>query len=149
MTGVDNVRFFVRKYAVSGLAGLGCAALALLIATVVGNGTFAKELTAAATPPVTNATPDESAILLFDAKGSRIGVMFRFAVQDIDKVEENRALAEKLLPGAIRYADLQALPMIAIRAYETPNSGTYREYGYVWQKNATTGLWTLYIKKTL
>jgi hypothetical protein len=92
-----------------------------------------------AMPVVTNAN------LLLDAKGNRIGVIFRFAVQDTDKVEENRALAERLLPGAIQYADSQGLPMLAIQAYQMTGSGTARAHGYVWKKDATIGDWVFYV----
>ena len=97
------------------------------------------------TPSVTNVT------ILFDAHLNRIGALFRFSVEDVDKVEENRVLAEKLLPDAIKYADAQGVPMVAIQAYQTTSSwfsfSATRSYGYVWNKDAETGEWKFYVKK--
>jgi hypothetical protein len=97
------------------------------------------------------AAPDVTSItILFDTHGNRIGVLFRFPVQAVDKVEENRGLAERLLPDAIKYADAQGVPMVAIQAYQTTSSWGFfsstRNYGYVWNKDAETGDWKFYVK---
>jgi hypothetical protein len=158
ITDIDNIRLPSRNRPANGLAGSVRIAVALLIAVSAAGAALAEDMPAAsikrgepyeaadrkAMPVVTNA------ILLLDARGNRIGVMFRFAVQDTDKVEENRSLAEMLLPGAIQYADSQVLPMLAIQAYQpTGAAGSIaitRAYGYVWKKDATTGDWVFYVK---
>jgi hypothetical protein len=90
-------------------------------------------------------------VVLFDTQGNRVAVMFRFEVQNIDKIDENRALAEKLLPDAIRYAELQGVTRVAFQAFATTaNLGVakaFRAYGYVWNKENVTGNWVFYVKK--
>lgn len=67
-------------------------------------------------------------------------------------MEENRALAVRLLPDAIRYAEEQGVQRIGIQATQTVASeGLFtrgRNYGYVWNKDAVTGAWNPYVKRT-
>ncbi len=94
--------------------------------------------------------PVQGPFLLHDSQGRSLGVLYRFPVQDASKIEENRALAEKLLPAAIQYAESKGLPMVGIQASETiSTAGSFksmRYYGYVWNKEAA-GAWNFYVKQ--
>jgi hypothetical protein len=96
-------------------------------------------------PAVTEVT------LLYDTGAKLIGVMFKFEVEDIEAVQKNKLLAEKLLPDAIAYAEARGIPMIAIQANQSYSRffGLFRAglaYGYVWEQDPV-GAWIEYIKK--
>src|SRR5262249_17505030 len=89
--------------------------------------------------------------LLYDTGAKLIGVTFKFEVKDVEAVQENKLLAEKLLPDAIAYAEARRIPMIAIQANQTTRRffGLFRTssaYGYVWKQEPAGG-WIEYIKK--
>jgi hypothetical protein len=84
-------------------------------------------------------------MMLHDPSGKLFGFGFQFDVKDVEKVEENRKLAEKLLPDAIAYADARGIPLVNMRAYQKEVG---KSYGYTWQKDPTTGTWAELIKKT-
>jgi len=89
--------------------------------------------------------------LLHDTGAKLIGVMFKFEVKDVEEVQKNKLLAEKLLPDAIAYAEARGIPMIAIQANQTTSRffglvKTGSAYGYVWEKDPA-GAWIEYIKK--
>lgn len=96
-------------------------------------------------PAVTEVT------LLYDTGAKLIGVMFKFEVEDVEAVQKNKPLAEKLLPDAIAYAEARGIPMIAIQANQS-TSRFFRlfraglVYGYVWEQDPA-GAWIEYIKK--
>ncbi len=151
------------------LIGSARIILALLTATCCAGSTFAEEPSSvsvdnenpcgaqrttcgeAANPGV--AARPTNISLLVDPKGNRIGVMFRFAVEDIEDVVDNRVRAERLLPDAIRYAESLGLPTIAIQAYQVTSTvgsfSSFRNYGYVWRKDPNSGAWLFYVKATL
>ena len=89
--------------------------------------------------------------LLYDTGAKLIGVMFKFNVKDLEEVQKNKFLAEKLLPDAIAYAEARGIPMIAIQANQTTSRffgllKTGSAYGYVWEQDSA-GAWIEYIKK--
>ena len=119
-------------------------------AAFITAGLFIVPLTAAdadtdTKPAVTEVT------LLYDTGAKLIGVMFKFEVKDVEAVQKNKLLAEKLLPDAIAYAEGRGIPMIAIQANQSTSGffGLFKTglaYGYVWEQDPA-GAWIEYIKK--
>jgi tetratricopeptide (TPR) repeat protein len=89
--------------------------------------------------------------LLYETGAKLMGVTFKFEVKDVKAVQENKLLAEKLLPDAIAYAEARRIPMIAIQANQITKKffGLFRTgsvYGYVWKQDPAGG-WIEYTKK--
>ena len=108
------------------------------------------------TPPPDTAEHERAPTVIgktiyFDINGGGRTLALQFAVQDASRINESRILAMKLLPDATRYADEQGITRVAIQASQVVSRffglfSTSRNYGYVWNKDAVTGTWNLYVK---
>jgi hypothetical protein len=87
------------------------------------------------------------AFVFRDAKSGETVVGFKFHVKDVGAVEENRKLAETLLPAAKILAETKNARLISIRGIEpnpivAPNGERLEKiYAYVWKKDPVTRAW--------